>query len=489
MNAASTRTAPHSPAAQSPAGAHNPAAQTAGELAAATPASRDRYVDFLRVLSIGVVVLGHWLMATVEVRPGGIRVGNALAGSPTAQLLTWVFQVMPVFFFVGGFAHATGMRSLDDRGGGYADFVRARVARLLRPTAVFLAVWTGLAIALELTGHQDGIGAVASRTIVQPLWFMGVYLGVVALAPPMYRLHRRYGAAVVVALLAAAALVDAVRFGAGVPAAGSLNLAFVWLAAHQFGYLYADGTLTRRIGVALAAGGLTAVVLLTVVSGAYPVSMVGMPGDRVSNMSPPTLALAAHTGWLIGLVLILRAPVTRWLDRRRVWMVVVSANGVVMTTFLWHLTALFAAYAVLLGAGFAPPAAGSAGWWWSRPLWIAALALLGTALVALFRWAERPRGPSRFGRHFRCYSTENVAQMRKGGWAEPRRVAVTGGGAAGAAMAMGAVSVGVLGVAMTGLDGLLAGRSITLIAVPMTAAAGLALAAGGWAVLAARKFR
>jgi hypothetical protein len=119
------------------------------------------------------------------------------------------------------------------------------------------------------------------------------------------------------------------------------------------------------------------------------------------------------------------------------------------------LAALFGAYATVLTAGLALPTVGTAGWWWSRPLWIAALALVCASLVALFRWAERPR-----------------------------RVAVTGGGAAGAAVAMACLCVGVLGVATTGLDGLLAGRCITLIAVPMTAAAGLALAAGGWALLA-----
>ncbi|OEJ32323.1 hypothetical protein BGK67_14130 [Streptomyces subrutilus] len=49
---------------------------SARDTAAATPASRDRYVDLLRVASLGVVVLGHWLMAAVS----GDGVGNLLAG-------------------------------------------------------------------------------------------------------------------------------------------------------------------------------------------------------------------------------------------------------------------------------------------------------------------------------------------------------------------------------------------------------------------------
>lgn len=112
-------------------------------LAAATPLSRDRYADFLRVFSIGVVVIGHWLMAVVTV------------GSSSK--------------FVVGFAHYTALASLHRRGGSYSDFVRSRVTRLLRPTAVFIMVWLAAALALELTGHQTGVLAIAVRTVAQPL--------------------------------------------------------------------------------------------------------------------------------------------------------------------------------------------------------------------------------------------------------------------------------------------------------------------------------
>ena len=190
----------------------------------------------------------------------------------------------------------------------------------------------------------------------------------------------------------------------------------------------------------------------------YPVSMVGMPGERVSNMNPPTEALAAHALWLIGLAVLVREPVSQWLAGRRVWTVVIAANGVVMTVFLWHLTALFVGQAVLLALRLPVPPAASAGWWLSRPVWIALLALVCAGLVSLFRWAE-PAG----------------------------RVAVTGGGAARAAVGAAAVCVGILGVATTGLDGMLAGRTTTLVALPMTAPLGLALVAGGWALHAAHR--
>ena len=41
------------------------------DLAERTPEARNRYVDFLRALSITAVVFGHWLMAAPWIEQGG----------------------------------------------------------------------------------------------------------------------------------------------------------------------------------------------------------------------------------------------------------------------------------------------------------------------------------------------------------------------------------------------------------------------------------
>jgi hypothetical protein len=422
---------------------------SAAALAAATPAGRDRYVDLLRVVSLGAVIGGHWLMAVPD---GRDRVTNVLAVVPELRLATWLLQVMPVFFLVGGFAHATALASIGRRGGGYADFARSRAGRLLRPTAVFAAVWLLLALAAALAGQDQGLVRVALRTVTQPLWFLGVYLGLVALAPVMWRLHGRLGGWVPVGLLGAAAVVDVLRF-AGHPGIAVLNLLLVWAAVHQLGFLYADGTLQRggrRLALLLAGGGLGAVVLLTT-AGPYPVSMVGVPGESMSNMSPPSLALAAHAIWLVGVVLLVREPATRWLARPRVWRAVVAANGLAMTAFLWHLSAAFALVAAFGNAGGAP---GSAGWWATRPLWLGAATLLTAVPVLVFRRFDTPR-PT-----------------------------VIAGGSPGRAAAGAALcTLGVLGFSAVGLGGLLSGHTATLLVVPATAPSSLALIALGAALL------
>ena len=355
----------------------------------ATPADRDRYVDLLRLLSIAVVVLGHWLMAVVTWSDGSFAGTNALDEIPGIWVLTWILQVMPLFFFVGGFSNLRSWDSTRAKGLGYPAFLSTRVTRLIAPVLVFVAVWIPAAIALEMSGATQVVAA--TELLAKPLWFLAVYMLAVALAPAMIRLHRRFRVLVPVALVIAAALVDVVRISLDVPVIGYLNFAFVWLFAHQLGFFYADGTLTAlRPRTLLAAGsaGLATMGAL-VATGIYSPSMVGMATDRISNNSPPSVCLIALTVWLVGLSMSLRPAGRRLLERAGAWKAVVIGNSMIMTMFLWHLTALFIAAAVLLPAGFPQPRPGTSDWWAQRPAWIAAMTLVLAALVAIFGRFER----------------------------------------------------------------------------------------------------
>lgn len=414
------------------------------ELVAATPPSRDRYADFLRAASIAVVILGHWLMAVVERRDGAWHAANLLAEVPSLWPATWLLQVMPVFFFVGGFANAMTLGTLEERGAGYATFAAGRAWRLLKPVAVLLAVWLPLTALAQASGRwSDDELRIASTVVAQPLWFIGVYLIVTALAPPMRRLHRRAGVGVAAALALATGGVDLVRFTLHRDVIGYLNFALVWLYAQQLGFLYADGRLRQARPaalLALALAGLAGLGLLTGF-GPYPRSMVGLPGDPVSNMNPPTVCLVALTTWQVALLALAREPVARWLERPRPWGVVIAANSVIMTMFLWHLTSLLVVAAVLVPAGF-QFAAGSGGWWVSRLPWILLLAGVTWALVAAFgRWERTgPAAP----RGTRALDT------------------------ATAALAMALAVLGTCGFAVSGLVGFAAPAERALLGIPVS---------------------
>ena len=428
---------------------HTQVTMSAHDLAVATPDSRDRYVDLLRAAALGVVMLGHFFMIAVVVAPdGAVEVSNSLAEITWAQWLTWVFQVMPVFFAVGGFSNAVGWRSVQRRGGSYADYLVARVQRLLRPTMVFIAIGTAFGIAVEASGNLSETAIMVLRVIPQPLWFIGIYLGVVMLAPFMVRLHERWGWRVVAALTVATAVVDLARYSWGAPAiVGYLNFAFVWLAVHQCGFFYADGIVQRggrRLALVFAGSGLVLTFAL-VVLGPYPVSMVTLPGDDTSNMTPPSLALLTCSLWLLGLVLLARGVGTRLVSGHRAWLGVVVANGLVMTAFLWHLSAITFVNGVLVVAD-APvfPPVGTAEWWWLRIPLLVLVALVLTAVVMALRRFERPT----------AWQVPEPATRRR-----HRDAGSTGGGVL--------ILVGMLGLSVAGFAGVLSLRTAELVVVPM----------------------
>lgn len=446
-----------------------------GELAAATPLSRDRYVDLVRVLSLATVIVGHWLMAVVTLDADGVvQASNALEALSWAGPATWLMQVVPVFFVVGGAAHWYALRRYEPTG-GYASFVRRRVGRLLAPTVAFVAAWTTVAILVEASGYERGVLALALRVVAQPLWFLAVYVGLVALAPLMLRLHDRVGVMAPLGMAAAVLLVDVARLGFDVPYVDLANYALCWMAAHQVGFLYADGTLLRagrRLGWALTGIGFAGLVAMTTV-GPYPVSMVGLPGAAFSNMNPPSAALLVQSVMLLGLVLLFRTPVLAWLgrvDRPERWRYVVAANAVAMTTFLWHLTALFLVAAAFVLLGFGLPEPGSVWWWLTRPVWIALLGAMTGLLVAVFRRFELPRplvrlasGPGGAG-----------GSGRSGGrWAD--RIAAIG---------MVLVVLGVLGYAVNGFA-ILGGQPLRILVVELGALSSGVVLLGGWALVAA----
>jgi hypothetical protein len=367
-------------------------------IAAATPDTRDRYVDFLRAFSIVAVVAGHWFIALIHWEEGRIFVDNVIGHQSGLWLATWALQVMPLFFFVGGFSNSRGWHSVQRSGGNYRVFMRRRLARLFRPTAVFVAVWLIVEVGLHLL--DIGAPGLFRGTFLPfgPLWFLLVYVALVALTPVTLALHQRWGLGAVGILVGAVVVVEVLRLGFGVGWVGWLNLGLVWLAVHQAGYFYADGSLLdagpRRWWRMVLIGLLGLVVLtnLELVTGDlwYPRSMVGVDIEPVSNMSPPSLAILFLACWQIGTAMLLRARANRWLQRPAVWGGTVYVNSIIMTLFLWHLTAFVIVILVLYPLGLGHPVDATARWWMERVVWLTAPTLLLAGFIRVFGRFERP---------------------------------------------------------------------------------------------------
>jgi hypothetical protein len=355
-----------------------------------TPApARDVSVDVVRALCIVAVVVGHWLVVVPSYHDGHFDGINALGSVPLMRGLSWLFQVMPLFFVAGGVANLASWRIAQGRRQSYASWLQGRVQRLLQPTLGLVAVWVSIGVILRVVGVDAELVRTLAWLVVVPVWFLAVYLVVVALAPVMAAGHDRFRAAVLVGLGVGAVVVDGLRIGVGLGAAGVLNFFFVFLFCQQLGFWWFEGRLHRRtIGVACLVGGLTTLWLLTHV-GPYPVSLVGVPGEVIANNAPPTITLIALGVAQAGAALLARGWLTRLASRGRV---VASATVVLnrnaMTILLWHFTALVVAALVILPLGVVPEATvGSGAWWVERLLAVGVMAVL----VAVAGRRERTR--------------------------------------------------------------------------------------------------
>ncbi len=365
---------------------------TVSRLADETPTDRNRVVDALRAGSILVVVFGHWLMAAITVENGSLVPNHLLVLAEWTHPLTWVLQVMPIFFFVGGYANALSWRSARRRGEGYASWLRSRLRRLAIPVIPVLLFWTTFGwLALKLGLAWETL-QLASQVALVPTWFLAAYVVIVTIAPPLLALWDRIGIWSIVAGLALAGLCDLLSIAGGVIPLGFLNYVFVWGTVHQLGYAWLDGKLDgmpKRIGL-MVVGFLTTLILVW--AGPYPVAMVGLDTAEVTNSYPPRVTLAFLGLFQVGLVLIIEGPLRRWLNRPRAWRFVVGVNLQIMTLYLWHLTAMVLVIGVSLllggfGLGMEPL---SAAWWLTRPIWFAVLGLVTVGLIAIFGRFERP---------------------------------------------------------------------------------------------------
>ncbi|RSS97637.1 acyltransferase [Streptomyces sp. WAC05292] len=360
-----------------------------------TPAHRDRAVDGLRALALLAVPVGHWLLGGfTRDAEGGLHNASPLSAVGALAPASWVLQMLGVFFLVGGYASVLSYRRRPGSGGAW---LRGRAARLGRPVLGVAAVWAVAAPVLYAAGVPEATLRTAATLVVQPLWFVGVYLVVTALTPYCVRAARRLGGWAAAPLLASVAVVDFLRYGpfaASVPGwVAVLNVLPGWLFAYQLGVAWGEGRIGRRGARLLLAGGAALFAVLLLVFH-YPVSMVGVPGAARTNSHPPSLLVLALAAAQSGAAVLLRERLARLLARPALWAPVVAVNLCAMTVLCWHQTAMLAA--AVPGAAFAGGVPGlttapdGVAWIAARALWLPVFALL---LVLIARYARRFEEP------------------------------------------------------------------------------------------------
>ena len=356
---------------------------TVRQLVDQTADSRDRVIDLVRGLALCAVVAGHALMAEVAFINGHAILSNTLVQTPWLQWLTWVLQIMPLFFAAGAYVN---VRSYSSGKETYSRWLSARVRRLLRPAIPYVLFW--IVISPLLLWWNTAIALPLLRISTQLLWFLGAYLLTVALTP-VFMLGAKHPIYSTSAWLLGVAAVDIIRLSGGPSAIGLLNFCFGWAVAAQCGLWLFDSTKRPRTAVAIIGAVVCFGVNVTLVSvGPWPRSMVGLPGERISNMAPPSLVLGLHAITLAFLVAAIYPLLVRLTLRPRVWFATVAVNSSAMTLYLWHLVALITSVLVVYLTGHNLVSYETPRWWVPRLIFWGTFIVLTVVLVRLLRPLE-----------------------------------------------------------------------------------------------------
>ncbi len=375
------------------------------------PAGRDLTLDLTRVACVLLVVFVHILFTGVgRDADGGLVIERTVEQLPVFDLGTWVANIMPLFFVVGGYAARAGWRSAERRGESADRFVRVRLARLARPAVPVMIFFTVALSAVRLLGVDPELVDTIAIGVGSPLWFLAAYLIAQACAPFMIRAHARWGLRVPAVLLLGAFAVDAFRFlvvgglfgldrvpptgyGIGQEIFGIPNVVFVWLFAQQIGFFLFDGWFARRRWwqtVLVIVAGYALLWML--------VSGIGYPSSMLANQWPPTAPMAVLAVVQAAALTLLRRPLSALMRTRAAQGAVLFIGSRLMTVYLWHLPIIMVLIGIELLLPLPLPQPGSALWWWTRPvLLVAVLAAVWALSLAVGRFEKAPRQtPARF---------------------------------------------------------------------------------------------
>ncbi len=300
-----------------------------------TPANRDRSIDAVRAYGLIVVVAGHYLMGIVHWNRNVPQLGNSLSSSIYLQAITWIFQVMPLFFIAGGAANLISWKSAQNKQTSYAVWLWKRAHRLLSPALVYLFVMITVG-ALVSPNVNNQMSRLLLNISTQLLWFLGVYIVITAITPLTVFLFEKWRSQSIAIWLIIIGFCDYAHLAnTSFAPVSLLNFIFVWAMVSQLGYSFEKNEIKRKYAIYAFIGSLAFEIWL-VYQFPYPISLVGLL-DEISNMAPPTLVLALHSIVIWSLLSLLKENINRLCKKVRVWNLVVGANMAAMTIYLWHI--------------------------------------------------------------------------------------------------------------------------------------------------------
>ena len=166
-----------------------------------------------------------------------------------------------------------------------------------------------------------------------------------------------------------------------------------WLLFQMLGFAWKDGHLPSGARLVTFGAGSWTIAGLLVAFGPWPLAMVSVPGARFANTWPPSLALMFYGFGLCSFAIAAAPRISVFLTKNaKAWKLVVVANTMSMTSYLWHFTALSIAAVILSRFNLLPTAIVGSGAWWLQKLPVMALALIVLAGLVLVLAAKERNG-------------------------------------------------------------------------------------------------
>jgi fucose 4-O-acetylase-like acetyltransferase len=326
----------------------------------AASAGRDRVMDAVKALALLLVVAGHSLAWTVT---GSGSVINTLDAVPYMFPLTWVLQILPLFFLLAGAGLVRLASTRDSRG------YLTRLTRLSAPALPLIVAAMVLAVIAGALAGKDA-GKAAGLLPIQLVWFLGVYLVLVAAAPLLVRFSGSLAIAVWLVLILG---VDLLRVNVN-ELIGWANLILVWGLFAAIGTRLNRLRAIRRPILAIGVIAFAAAAIIAIVVGPYSPALISTDAVKgISNLAPPTIVLALVGLAQICLLLLVWPLLQRALDRDRLWVPVAIFASRAMEIYLWHMLVFTLAIAGMIGLAIAPAALSPL--WWLQHVAVAAIVL------------------------------------------------------------------------------------------------------------------
>ena len=318
-----------------------------------TSVSRERFIDFLKVIGLLMIIFNTKFLLELEKSAGELLIFNNSFTESYKTSFTWYTTGISLFFFSTGFTNKIAWYSNVGKDGSQWKFLADRVNSFMGPVLVWITTITVLLnlfsnelnFPLYLTSQEDGI-ITLTEFLMWPLWIVSIYMVVVVFCPLTIYLHKKNPYLTTVVLIFLTIAIDTIDFSISLSYLKLFNYLLFWLTIHQLGYFFADGKMFEFKSSIFVTVSLVSYVYLHYKFATTNefMSVSGYRLTSISNEDPPTIYYLISSIGLLAILLFFRKSFEKILNGKKTWLFFSFIHSNIYTIFLWHVFIYFIVY-------------------------------------------------------------------------------------------------------------------------------------------------